>query len=272
MNQFTSRYAAVASAAAAESAPVIPMSGALRICLRQVLASAAARASRASQAPTSNHVLSAAILIFTLLFVTTGCSSTSRTLLAQANTTDTAEIYVHPAFGTAQRAKLAVLPFKAPPYAVDTANVVTETYYQELLRTGGFHQVTLVRELPHTQRHLPPWQALKDFDLVMQGEVVYVLSGTGSSPTQLQVEVRIVDVSRGTMAWYLRQQCVSQPGQEVDLIWSTVPAQPARAYQDMAAVLARKFVQIITAMPENNPDARPETYPAGNPPVGTDSN
>lgn len=256
----------------AESAPIIPMSGALRLRLRQVLGSAAARALRASQSPIAGHVLSATILIFTLLFVTPGCSSTLRTHLAQANTADTAQIYVHPAFGTAQRAKLAVLPFSAPPYAVDTANVVTETYYQELLRNGGFRQVTLVRELPHTQRHLPPWQVLKDFDLVMQGEVVYVLSGTGSSPTQLQVEVRIVDVSRGTMAWYLRQQCVSQPGQDVDLIWNTIPGEPARAYQDMAAVLARKFVQIIATMPENNPDARPETYPAGNPPVGTDRN
>jgi hypothetical protein len=213
-----------------------------------------------------------AALVLTLLVAGAGCGSTLRSHLPQATTDDTAEIYLQPAFGMPQHANLAVLPFKAPPYAVDAANVVTEAYYQEILRTGGFRQVTLVRELPPAQRHLPPWQVLKDFDLVLQGEVVYVLSGTGSSPTQLQVEIRMVDVSRGTMAWYLRQQCVSRPGQEVDLIWSTVPAQPATAYQNMAIILARKFVQIITTMPENQPETRPQLNLQENPPVGANPN
>jgi hypothetical protein len=209
-------------------------------------------------------------LLLALLLVATGCGSSVRSRLGQATTTDTAEVYLQPPFGTAQRTKLAVLPFRAPAYAADTGNVVTEAYYQELLRSGGFRQVTLVRELPHTQRHLPPWQVLKDFDLLVQGEVVYVLSGTGSSPTQLQVEVRIVDVARGTMSWYLKQQCVSQPGHDVDLILNTVPGEPAKPYQSMAAVLARKFVQIITATPENVPQARPADIPPAGPPAKGD--
>ncbi len=205
-----------------------------------------------------------------LLMLACGCTSAVRTQLAQATTADTFEVYVQPPFGMPQRTKLAVLPFRAPPYADQAANVVTEAYYQELLRDGGFQQVSLLRELPFVQRQMPPWQALKDFDFVLQGEILYVLSGIGSSPTQLQVEVRIVDVSRGTMVSYLRQQCVSQPGKDVDLIWSTVPGEPARPYQEMAAVLARRFVQLITTMPETKPDTRQEPHPPGTPPSTND--
>jgi len=74
------------------------------------------------------------------------------------------------------------------------------------------------------------------------------------------------------MAWYLRQQCISRPGQEVDLIWSTVPGAPAEAYQNMAAILARKFVQIITTMPENQAETRPQLNPQENPPLGANPN
>jgi hypothetical protein len=266
-----SRFATVGA-----SGPVAGAAPNLRSRSHRFLAAAPAESRQGFCHSSSVPARLTAALVLTLLIAGAGCGSTLRSHLPQATTNDTAEIYLQPAFGIPQHANLAVLPFKAPPYAVDAANVVTEAYYQEILRSGGFRQVTLVRELPPAQRHLPPWQVLKDFDLVLQGEVVYVLSGTGSTPTQLQVEIRMVDVSRGTMAWYLRQQCVSRPGQEVDLIWSTVPAQPATAYQNLAIILARKFVQIINTMPENQPENRPQinpqVNPQENPPVGTNPN
>jgi len=70
------------------------------------------------------------------LLVAGSCSSCSRTILALSNTTDTVEIFVQPAFGTDLRTKIAILPFQAPKNAVEAGNVLTETYYQEVLRAG----------------------------------------------------------------------------------------------------------------------------------------
>lgn len=209
-----------------------------------------------------------AVLVLALL-ITSSCSSTDHTRLAKSATTDTAEIFVHPAFGTDLRTKIAVIPFQAPSNAQQAGHILTETYYQELLRGGGFRQVTLVRELPPTQRHLPAWQVLKDYDLVLQGQIIHLLTGTGSTPTQLQVEIRIVDVARGTMAWYVKQQCVSRPGEDLDLILKTVPGEYAKPYQELASVLARKFVQIITTMPEKPAETRSEPPLGAQTPSGT---
>jgi hypothetical protein len=203
------------------------------------------------------------------LLVAGSCSSCSRTILALSNTTDTVEIFVQPAFGTDLRTKIAILPFQAPKNAVDAGNVLTETYYQEVLRAGGFRQVTLVREPPPPLRHLPAWQTVKDHDLVLQGQILYLLTGTGSTPTRLEVEIRIVDVTRGTMAWYVKQQCVSQPGQDVDLILKEVPGERAKPYQELATVLARKFVQVITTMPPPPPEIQQSTQPGPKAPTGS---
>lgn len=213
---------------------------------------------------------SVAMAIGVLVLLTgTLFSSCSRTILSLSNTTDTAEVFVQPAFGTDLRTRIAVLPFLAPNYGVEAGNVVTEAYYQELLRAGGFRQVTLVREIAPTLPHLPAWQMLKDYDLVLQGQILYLLSGTGNMPTQLQVEVRIVDVSRGTMAWYVKQKCVSQPGKDVDLVLKEVSGQPAQTYRDLAVVLARKFVQVITTPPEPPPGTQPNVPAGPKPPTGS---
>ncbi len=203
------------------------------------------------------------------LLVAASCSSCSRTILSLSNTTDTVEIFVQPAFGTDLRTKIAILPFQTPKNAVDAGNVLTETYYQEVLRAGGFRQVTLVREPQPPSWYLPTWQTVKDHDLVLQGQILYLLTGTGSTPTRLDVEVRIVDVSRGTMAWYVKQQCVSQPGQDVDLILKEVPGERAKPYQELATVLARKFVQVITTMPGPPPETQQVTQPGPKAPAGS---
>jgi hypothetical protein len=215
------------------------------------------------------HLAITLVALVLALFITSSCSSTDHTRLAKSATTDTAEVFVQPAFGTDLRTKIAVIPFQAPSNAQQAGQILTETYYQELLRGGGFRQVTLVRELPPTQRHLPAWQVLKDYDLVLQGEIIHLLTGTGSTPTQLQVEIRIVDVARGTMAWYVKQQCVSRPGEDLDLILKTVPGEYAKPYQELASVLARKFVQIITTMPEKPPETFSEPPLGAQTPSGT---
>lgn len=199
----------------------------------------------------------AAVGLILALSVAGWCSSCSSRILALSSTTDTVEVFVQPAFGTDLRTKIAILPFQAPNNAFDAGNVLTETYYQEVLRAGGFRQVTLVREVPPALRHLPAWQTVKDYDLVLQGQILYVLTGTGSTPTRLEVEVRIVDVTRGTMAWYVKQQCVSQPGKDVDLVLKEIPGERAKPYQELATVLARKFVQVITTTPTPPPDTQP---------------
>jgi hypothetical protein len=196
-----------------------------------------------------------------VLLTASGCATTVRDQLAHAVTSEAAEIYVRPAFGTDQRSRLAILPFKAPAYAAGAANPVTESYFQELLRGGIFRQVTLVRDVPPGSNGAIPWEQLRDYDLVLQGEILYLMAGTGSMPTQLQVEVRIIDVSRRTLAWYLRQQSSSQPGQDLNLIWRTVPGEPARPYQAMATVLAQQLAQILIP-PETNREAKPAAAPA----------
>jgi hypothetical protein len=210
------------------------------------------------------HRATVAVLALAALLAAVACTTTVRGQLAGAVTSDAAEIFVRPAFGADQRARLAILPFKAPPYAAGAVNVVTESYFQELLRGGAFREVTLLREAPPGAQDGIPWDRLKDCDLVLQGEILHLLAGSGSMPTQLKLEIRIIDVSRRTLAWYLRQQSTSQPGQDVNLVWSTVPGEPARPYQQMAAALGRQLAQILTP-PAGSAAPRPGMPPARTP-------
>jgi hypothetical protein len=210
------------------------------------------------------HRAACGALTLVALLATAACNTTLRDQLAGAVTSDAAEIFVRPAFGTDQRARLAILPFKAPPYAAGAAPAVTESYFQELLRGGAFREVTLLPEVPPGTPDGIPWEQLKNYDLALQGEILHLLAGSGSMPTQLKVEIRIIDVSRRTLAWYLRQQSTSQPGQDVNLVWSTVPGEPARPYQQMAAALGRQLVQILMS-PDPNRAPRPGLTPARTP-------
>jgi hypothetical protein len=208
--------------------------------------------------------LAGLFLALWVLLTASGCATTVRDQWAHAVTSDAAEIFMRPAFGTEQRARLAILPFKAPAYAAGAANLVTESYFQELLRGGTFRHVTLIRDLPPGANGVIPWEQLQDYDLVLQGEILYLMAGTGSMPTQLRVEVRIIDVSRRTLAWYLRQQSSSRPGEDLNLIWRTVPGEPARPYQEMATVLGRQLAQLLVP-PDPSLEAKPGVAPGPRP-------
>lgn len=151
--------------------------------------------------------------------------------------------------------KLGILPFEVPPYASSAVTDVTDAYYQELLRTGLFRTV---RILPYEVKSDPEalwWARCEEVDLLMRSGIQYLLDGSGALPTQIEINVRILDVRSGQTAWEVRQKAFSEPGADVDLFWTTIPGKPAQRYRLLSSSLAAQLAQLLIP-PEKQPPFR----------------
>ncbi len=173
-----------------------------------------------------------------------------------------AEAVVRPSVPRDGPGRLGIIPFGGPSYARNTGMNVTVAYYRELLRNGLFSQITLLQEVPQDG---PPWAYLKGFDMVLMGKVAYLLAATGDTPTQLTVEVQLMDVPTQQVIWYVRQNASSQAAQDLDLIWYTVPGERAQPYQVIASALGRQLSSLITPPPPESANTGPGS-PAVPPP------
>jgi hypothetical protein len=207
------------------------------------------------------------IFAVSLIVIAGGCSTFSGEALPPAVQVVPAEVYVRPLVEADPRSRLAVFLFRSPHYAPGAELPVTEAYFRELLRQGFFSQVTLIPD------HAPDWKgralpaSLNGFDLLLTGEIAYLLAGSGGAPSHLMIEVQMIDLSRRALIWYSRQQAYSSSTPEVDLIWHTLPGEPAQPYQTLAAVLAQQLVDAMkpSGMDRHSQDAQgPATpVPAG---------
>ena len=135
-----------------------------------------------------------------------------------------------------------MLHFSAPPYAAGAVDEMTSIFWQELLKSGIFAQIELI---PHGTGSAEEalWLARSArCDLVMQSAIVYLLDGSGAQPTRIRVSTRILDVRTGTALWVLGQEALSQPGQDIDLFWTTISGKPAQRASTLAKTLAEQFV------------------------------
>jgi hypothetical protein len=134
-----------------------------------------------------------------------------------------------------------------PNYAASAEQEVTTVYVDELLRSNVFSRVVLIPRSVKTEEEAIWWGRHEKCDLVMESEILYLLSGSGSMPTQLDMRIRILDMRTGMVVWDLKQKAVSKPGSDVDLFWRTLSAQPARKYRTLAKDLAEQLSRFLAS-------------------------
>jgi hypothetical protein len=185
-----------------------------------------------------------------------GCQSPGGGLIHHPVELKEPEVFVSPIAQYYDRPRLAILYFFAPPYARGAVDVVTTAYTQALVRSGLFRQVAVLKQTAPEDMSVLDVSSVsaQDYDLVLRGKIDYLLAGTGASRNELAAEVQLVAVSPPTLRWYVKQQAASVPGSDTDLIWSTIPGQPAVSYQVLAESLAKQFAELI--IPSGN-DTQP---------------
>jgi hypothetical protein len=173
-----------------------------------------------------------------------------------------AEVYLRPAFPTYQWPAMSVIPFTSPEYAPNAGVVVAQAYYQELLRSGVFSHLQWLPQAPQAAADAGLQGVTDGGELVLRGQVLYLLAGSGTAPSRLRVETQVIDVTRHTVLWLVRQEAASEPGEETNLIWTTLPGRSAQPYSALAEALARQWAAVIAPPAEQLPPGSP-----GNPPL-----
>jgi hypothetical protein len=140
---------------------------------------------------------------------------------------------------------LGIFPFTAPEYAAAAANELRSVYYRELVQDGVFRQVKLMYQVVGSDTEAVWLGRREGCDLVMLGSILYLLDGSGAAPTRLQVGGRILDVRSEGPVWNIKQEAYSEPGPDVDLVWTTISGEPAQRYHALAEVLAEQFSQFL---------------------------
>jgi hypothetical protein len=201
------------------------------------------------------------VTITGLLLILTGCVSAPLNKLTESRNATEAQVFVKPAFITKQQGKLVIYPFSHPVYAPGTGHRVTHEFYQELLRSDLYRQIVLSKQISSEARETVISTDLKDFDLAMRGKIVHLLAGSGNTPSQLTVEIQVMNVVSGVLVWFVRLEGTSEVGADVDLIWHTFPGQSAQPYQSVARALAQQLVKLMTPPPETQTPVAPPRNP-----------
>ncbi len=200
------------------------------------------------------------------LMIQTGCMPAIDKLTQPVNHVES-QVFLQPAFIAPHQGKLVIYPFTHPHYAPGTGTAVTHEFYQELLRSGLYRQIVLSKQMSNEPAGTLISPELQDFNLAMRGRIVHVLAGSGNTPTQLTVEIQIMNVFDGAMIWFVRLEATSETGADIDLVWHTFPGQGTHSYQALARALAQQLVRLMTPPPENETPVVPKKSPVATGPM-----
>ena len=149
-------------------------------------------------------------------------------------------------------ATLGLAQFQGPPAQDAAMEKIVQAYMKELLKLGIFKEVKTIQH-PVRDDSDAIWLSRREgCDLLLTTSVLYVVGGTGAMPTQLQVDVRILDARLDRVAWHLQQKAFSEPGRDIDLFWSTRVGAPAQKVSILAEALADQLSRYL-ADPSSNP-------------------
>lgn len=207
------------------------------------------------------------LLVAAVLMSHAACATTPMSMLTQPRTSMETQVFLKPAFISHHRPSLVVYPFSHPHYAPGTGRIITQEFYQELLRSGLYRQIALSSQVPADPQDSLITTELKDYDLAMRGKIVHLLAGSGNTPSQLTVEIQIMTVYTGTLVWFVRLEANSETGADIDLIWHTFEGQGALPYQVLARALAQRLVKVMTPPPETETPVTPVKSPLTKEPV-----
>jgi hypothetical protein len=189
---------------------------------------------------TASRLLFVAILVSSLAGAA-GCVSQMRAQSTRPVRCEPVEAFVRSNSAGYATARMGVLYFAVPNYAVSAEREVTPIYVEELIRSGAFSQVELIPRYVRTDDEAIWWGRHERCDLVMESEILYLLSGSGTMPTQLEIRIQIIDTRTGAVLWDMRQKAFSEPGPDIDLTWHTLSGQPAQKYRALARALAEQL-------------------------------
>lgn len=144
-------------------------------------------------------------------------------------------------------ATLGVFPLLPPPYAPDASRNVTDLYWGQLQRYGVFQRMTAIARFVRTSEEALWWGRQEGCDLVLRGEISYLMDGTGGMPTELRTSIEIIDVRSGKPLWNLRQTARSRPGADLNFVWITIPGGNAQRHLVLASFLAEQLAAYLSS-------------------------
>jgi uncharacterized protein YceK len=143
-----------------------------------------------------------------ILVVLSGCGTVIGEKKADMAPVQSGEpvVYIHPFSSDLGQAQAVVLPFLVPE----------GTAQEEGLRVAAvFRDVFLAKETFHTTQLVDRYYGTLDeglaiarkrgVDLLLAGQVHYILAGTEFGGSRLDVSIRIIDTYSGDTVWYITQ-------------------------------------------------------------------
>jgi len=170
-----------------------------------------------------------------------GCVSQMRAQSTRPVRCEPVEAFARSDSAAYATAKMGVLYAAVPNYAAGAEREVTPIYVEELTRSRTFLQIEPIPHYVQTDEEAIWWGRHERCDLVMESEILYLLSGSGTMPTQLRMRIRIMDTRTGAVLWDMKQAAFSEPGPDIDLAWNTISGQPAQKYRILAKALAEQL-------------------------------
>lgn len=162
------------------------------------------------------------------------------------------EVLTRSSIGSYAGATLGLCRFRGPSAQADTTEKIAQAYMKEFLKTGIFKEVKAIPQLAQSEPEAVWLSRKAGCDLLVSASVLYVLGGSGALPTQLQVDVRIMDARLGKVVWHFQQSALSEPGRDSDFFWSTRVGAPAHGLPALAEALASQLSAYLVD-PTSNP-------------------
>ena len=184
-------------------------------------------------------------LLVLFLGTASGCATSIKGGTSRPVLSEPLDIMVRSDVEKYATARLGIFPFQAPPPLEGAVQEVTEAYRNEMVRGGVFRQVTMFPRRVAADEDAVWVGRREGCELVMLGSIRSLVDGTGALPTQLNTEIRILDVRTGREVWSVVQRASSNPGPDVDLYWTTFVGAPAQRYRQMARTLAGQFLKFL---------------------------
>ncbi len=158
------------------------------------------------------------------------------------------KLYVRPPFPQ-YTARAGLLRFRCPPHLPEAGRALTRIFYRRLLKRRPFLEVVL---LPESFGSLPEAVArgrTYGMDVVLLGEVPYLLDGGGLGKSGLQVDLKVVEVKTGRLLWEIREAVAATQRPVVDLWVTETRPRPTPPLYELADRLAVRLCQALREQP-----------------------
>jgi hypothetical protein len=142
---------------------------------------------------------------------------------------------------------VCVFKFDVPVHAKGAAEWLSRIYIEKLMQEGPFRSVRPLEANVSADGEAIRLGHAEQCDLVILPTVVSLIESSGAMPTELKVDVRLLDVAMSRLLIRVGQRAASEPGQDIDLVWSIVEAQPALRTHQLAQRLALQYARLLAS-------------------------